>query len=910
MSELPPLIAGIADQPNQGGDCGCCAGSNVATPESIFNRPGLATVSYRPGSFADFRRSQLARLSSADLPALADLKSRDADDFSIALIDAWSGVCDVLAFYQERNANEAWLGTAVERRSLVELGRLIGYRLGPGVAASTDLVFLMNQPAGAPASVTAVEIAAGTRVQSVPGPGETAQTFETGDAIDARVAWNALGPRQSRPVAPRNGDLGLWVSGVATGLGVGDAIVIVGAERAAQPLSERWDFRKLTEVTADPAADRTWIGWTHPLGSIDPPGLTAQGGHRLFALRTRASLFGWNAPHPKLLADGTRARYGFDSPTDTSDWSFSIPETPPRITLDAIQPGFVRGGWVALTHPDAFVELYRIAEATDDGVAEFAVSGRATRLTLDTATNLGWLRRGYRRVSAYGQSEELGIAETPLFDPVAGDAIDLAGLAGELPSGRRLVIRGRRAQAIATAALTLIGDAGSRLATAGTRLTLLAAPLAGPAGTIWHLRAPGGFAGFVTLSKPALRFVAALADAGTIAESAVLEAVEVADDTHARLRLAVALTQAFDRATTVIHANVAAATHGETTQEIVGSGTPGRPFQSFALKQAPLTYILADNAAGAASTLALRVGELLWREVPTLYGTGPRDRVFETRTDDDGATIVQFGDGASGARPPAGRNNLVATYRKGLGRAGSVAAGALTTALDRPLGLSEVFNPHPATGGDDPQRIEDARDNAPVTVLTLGRVVSLSNYADFARAFAGIAKARADWAWDGEGRRILVTVAGPGGATVPPESALAASLMKSMRTLGDPFVRLSVRSFRPAFFRVKIRVSTHPDRIQKQVLAAIEAALRETFGFARRGFAPLVAASEVIAVVQAVPGVVAVDLDRLHRTAPPGAAPILHQRLLAQPARMAGATWEAAEILTLDPGPIELGFMP
>ena len=36
----------------------------------------------------------------------------DAGDFSIALLDAWSMAADVLTFYQERIANEAYLRTA------------------------------------------------------------------------------------------------------------------------------------------------------------------------------------------------------------------------------------------------------------------------------------------------------------------------------------------------------------------------------------------------------------------------------------------------------------------------------------------------------------------------------------------------------------------------------------------------------------------------------------------------------------------------------------------------------------------------------------------------------------------------------------------------------------------------------
>ena len=64
----------------------------------------------------------------------------------------------------------------------------------------------------------------------------------------------------------------------------------------------------------------------------------------------------------------------------------------------------------------------------------------------------------------------------------------------------------------------------------------------------------------------------------------------------------------------------------------------------------------------------------------------------------------------------------------------------------------------------DPESRDDARHNAPLTVLALDRIVSLQDYEDFAGAFSGIGKALATWTWDGERRAVFVTVAGPGPA--------------------------------------------------------------------------------------------------------------------------------------------------
>lgn len=78
----------------------------------------------------------------------------------------------------------------------------------------------------------------------------------------------------------------------------------------------------------------------------------------------------------------------------------------------------------------------------------------------------------------------------------------------------------------------------------------------------------------------------------------------------------------------------------------------------------------------------------------------------------------------------------MANYRIGLGAAGNVGANSLTTLIDRPLGVSGVTNPEPGIGGQDAETVADIRSNAPLTVLTLGRAVSLADYESYASTFA------------------------------------------------------------------------------------------------------------------------------------------------------------------------------
>ena len=182
--------------------CGCCQGIAKSTPTSPWpstaNRPGLDALSYRVGTHATFLQTMVARLTdhcmeitlseldqagqpmTAKIRPLQGLTTREGDDPAIAMLDAWATVGDVLTFYQERIANEGYLRTATERRSILELARLVGYTLRPGVAASVYLAFTLDEG-------YQVEIPAGTRAQSLPAPGELPQPFETAEPLQARA---------------------------------------------------------------------------------------------------------------------------------------------------------------------------------------------------------------------------------------------------------------------------------------------------------------------------------------------------------------------------------------------------------------------------------------------------------------------------------------------------------------------------------------------------------------------------------------------------------------------------------------------------------------------------------------------------------------------------------------------------
>lgn len=970
--------------------CGCCEG--VTEPAPPANAPGLPAIGYRMDTQPGFSRRMLESLplartdpEAADAPhPLARLLTRAGDDPTVALVDAAACAADVLTFYQERIANEGFLRTATERRSVLELARAIGYELKPGVAASTHLAFAVEDAPGAPRVAT---VAGGTPVQSVPPQGKMPQVFETSATIVVRAEWNALIPRQTRPadmavietavdgaatlalalLGPTGSfpplaeglhtdldsaglfrlDPGLpvetkvdalevgriYVAETVTGIEGGGLLLFVGQNGAARrtlvlrvsvvvPEADlkrvRVDVEPLPEPVPDPPAPQlapfiapymlrsvvslarpettavpftgasitgtilaqTWreadlqamigiqrwnpadlsaaVAGAVPAGPPPPPEVGA------FAFGATLGFFGNNAPRWHLLPKDTAATHGdaYPSGWDKGDpvtgggnlahartvWETSQGGgTAPLVRLDRTVSGVVRGGWAVFDAPDVAAEAFRVLDARGTSIADYGVSGRGTELRV----------AGANGDAAPDPPPPFGFRTATAH--VASRRLALAELPIDSPVAAA-------AKAIELDRMVLGLSAGQPVALTGERSDL-----------------PG---------------VAA-------AEIAVLDDILHAGG-RTTLVLRDGLAHSYVRASLRISANVVHASHGETVREVLGNGNASVPNQRFVLRRPPLTHLSAGG--GVRSTLEVRVAGILWDERPSLHGARPDETVYTIRLSDDGTTTVIFGNGVEGARLPSGALNVAARYRTGVGPDGEVAAGALTMPRATPLGVRGVTNPLAATGAEGPERLDDARRNAPLTLITFDRVVSLLDYEDYARAFPGIGKARGDVLWVDGASRIFLTVAGATGG--PPGDDILDNLVSSIAGASDPAQRFDVAPFAQRYFSVKGAVTVDPRHVAKDVVAAVVAALRDGFGFAAREIGQPVTAAEVMARVHRVAGVVAVDLEELAPSAGPAAA-------ASDPAAAAvpafAARWDeaaggprAAELLTINPAGIEI----
>ena len=941
-------------------NCGCCSGTSIQTPQPRNNLPGLPSVSYRVGTWANFKESMLARLSSSDYPALALLKTRSDDDFTIALMDSAAIVLDILSFYQERLANESYLRTAGQLRSLTELSRLIGYQPSPGVSASTYVAFSLRAAPGQTPdpSAPAFTIPQGTELQSVPPQGQTPQIFETSAAIQAKPDWCALPVQTGVPWVPPGSSNSVYLCGTSTQLNLGDSLLLLGINRegwessATSPTpSDQWQVVVLNEVRVDTVRNLTYVSWDSPLTeesesteiveedriasrpersgvaspvipvstneaipSIDinllrpiwgigrlpirlpvvipPPSPWVAA--KVFAFRQKATLFGHNAPHPNLFVNlnlGTSTSsitslpFLIDVPVSGNIWSwknFGIASAS-QIDLDATYPKIVIGGWFALVS-SGIAQLYKVQNTQVVSISNFGLSGKVTELAADYQDPNISSTFPLPETEVWAQSDELQVAEQPLTYPLYGTLLDLQDLRPDILRLQVVALFGKR-QKIAVEdgiiGLSFVPDDGTGQVSLvpGDVFTLTdptPLPLA-TNGTIpdWSVSTSAitlsvedvnGRTGTIQATLDQFTLLIAGSDDPNISEYALVSTVITSDVPypHTQIQLQSTLANCYDRTLTTVNLNVALATNGQSVTEIMGSGNASTRDQSFALKQSPLTYVQGPTPTGRQSTLQVQANGVAWTEVPSLYGAGPSDQVFETLNQPGGTAEVFFGGDGEGSLLPTGQNNIQANYRIGLGSPGNVAANTLTTLIDRPLGVSGVTNPAAATGGQDPQSVDTIRTNAPLTVLTLGRAVSLTDYQNYAGTFAGIAKAYAIWIPSGQGQGVFLTVAGVNGAALPPGNPTLTNLVASLRNYGNPLIAITVQSFVETLFGLSADLKYDPAYDQPTVQAQVLQALSQAYGFAQRTFGQGISVDEITTFIQNVPGIVAVNVTAVY----------------------------------------------
>ncbi len=922
-----------------------CAGCEKTVEVERYNRPGLPAISYRLGTHGEFFQRMLDILHADDL-LRSQLTTRSVDDFGIALLDAWSTVGDVLSFYQERIANEGFLRTATERRSILEMARTIGYELNPGVAASTYLTFKVDDT---DPKYAKVKVPQGTQIQNLPSQGKLPQTFETSEDFEARVEWNELKPRLSRrqTLGIRGGKLHflsgpgedagdsteklkdfdlvnidgsqednykviavevnqLYLKGTSNNLKAGDLLLFVGVNKTNKSVVTE----VVTSVSVDKESNRTTVffggeGESLPafkIGNSEPVATfassltfdaetiadqilktdvreeTLQGlisvnkwdesdllrhiesvqsangdfstGQGVFVFREHVGFFGNNAPQWKSLPvsqreaeyytkeDGTYTKLDGEPVYEESwDDGWQIWRNYPDgyyysgigagadVYLERKVEDVGKDSWVIFECPSITerYEKYLIGDTADQSLTGFSLTGKAMGLKLldidgkdvVDAAKSGELK--VRNTTAHVKSE--------ILEP---DDLSIDGVLEEEGT-----------------------DSSGESAKNGVSRIML------------DTLVPG-----MQIGQPVI-VNGERVDAGGVT---CHEVANIKDIIHSHgytiIYFKEALRYRYLRDTVTINANVVEATHGETVNEVLGSGDGTKTNQCFVLKKPPMTYVSSDDPSGAESTLQVKVDGIEWEQALSLYKIGPNSPSYIVRLDNDGDVNVIFGDGKEGTRLPTGQENIKATYRSGIGADGEVIADSIKLLKTRPLGIRSATNPLPSSGSQDPETMDNARTNAPSRILTMERIVSLRDYEDFARTYSGIGKARAVILWNGKTELVHVTIADSYGNPIESSSTTYSNFLSSVEKYRDRLAIVRIDTFEKRLFQVEAKLMIDEKYTPAELLADGKSALEDAFSFTKRTFGQPVSAAEIIGVLQRVSGVIAVDLDKLYLTDP------------------------------------------
>ncbi len=192
------------------------------------------------------------------------------------------------------------------------------------------------------------------------------------------------------------------------------------------------------------------------------------------------------------------------------------------------------------------------------------------------------------------------------------------------------------------------------------------------------------------------------------------------------------------------------AVRGESVyKEVLGSGDASLVNQTFRLRKKPLTYLFSsgsDDDMMVKSMLEVRVGGILWSEVPGFFNTSGSDRVYIVRQDDESESTITFGDGIRGQRLPSGISNVVASYRFGAGKP-VPPAHSLTQVATPVKGLKSVLNPVAPCGGEDRETSAEIRSALPKAAMLLNRIISIKDAEAAVVSVPGVRSICVDWEW-------------------------------------------------------------------------------------------------------------------------------------------------------------------
>lgn len=266
----------------------------------------------------------------------------------------------------------------------------------------------------------------------------------------------------------------------------------------------------------------------------------------------------------------------------------------------------------------------------------------------------------------------------------------------------------------------------------------------------------------------------------------------------------------------------------------------------------------------AHNTMELTVDGVNWILKNTLARSLPTDLHYIIDVGEDKIPYIRFGNSINGAKPTANKN-IVGTYYVTEGATSNGISPDTINILDSNLVLPtpatqiRILNNLQPIGGSDVESLDDIRTNAPLTIRTLERAVTIQDYKDLVIQADGVAKANVVYV---AGKDVDVYIA-PNGGGVASQSLLddTGDYLDNLKMITT---RINMKSagITPVVVKAVVKARFRADKIQAKLDA--ENILGTTFSFENQDINGRIAMSDVIAVVDGLQRVDTIDIIGLY----------------------------------------------
>lgn len=629
-----PRRPGTEQTVSHGDECSC--GCNYSGRISQDNRPALSRFNYRIGTYGSIREFLFHQLDKT--PELQNWTHRAPDDPAVALMEGAAILGDILTFYQETYANEAYLRTAKWRESIADLVRLLGYRMSPAVGGNAVFAFELKKeepvtiPVGFPVKAT---------LEELPKPAE----FETTEEITAYPwlnGFNLYRQFDEPDITPSTTEFYISLPEQLTDpidLKVGDRL-LVGEAPAVYLWTGPDKFTHAEIVIIDSIREQHGQKIYKIKGNLQRTSNISS--LAVYRIGRTFHHFGYNSP-AKIVNTSAPVT----SSATVSGNTTSTSATVPYINVPMVRP--VRTSFNTFSGATITGTMSDVDFPIDSEVKDLSNGGRVVIQATYTYPLMAFLIGQPLPIQTSIRTVKDIRTVTMSWGGVSGTVSQLrllSDLGGSVGADASMFIAEALFHEVTSPLFSIKAAKTETADTQGTALNFY-----GTADQVKDLdnrrvmlEYPDAESRVLTVSVPD-------ATASPTDDFPQLRTVTVSDP------LDYADFPNEDPMVTV-YGNLANADEGKSLPEMpIGSGDATQIFQNFKLPKAPLTYhIVPENTPSETPEIAIYVDGRLWKQVDSFFARGKDEQIYIVREDGEGTSWVQFGDGKTApGLPPASK---------------------------------------------------------------------------------------------------------------------------------------------------------------------------------------------------------------------------------------------------------------